>query len=121
MTTTVTALPSEQQVRALAAFVTDRVQESVAVLKRRVPDLATESKSPDAEELLRIPEALTSVTHHFASLFADALDGPAADPTAARATWRSLANIAVTWIDHPQLPADLREALAAARPVAADA
>ncbi|WP_179166520.1 hypothetical protein [Streptomyces sp. CB03238] len=49
------------------------------------------------------------------------LGEPAADPRAARVTWRSLANIAVTWTEHPQLPADLREVLAAARPVAADA
>ncbi|MGW9436744.1 hypothetical protein [Streptomyces sp. NPDC055607] len=121
MTTTVTALPSEQQARALAAFVTDRVQESVAALKRRIPDLAAEPESPDAEEVLRIPQALITITHHFAGLFADALGGPAADPAAARATWRALANVAVPWIDHPQMPTDLRDVLAAARPVPADA
>jgi hypothetical protein len=64
---------------------------------------------------------MITVTHHFAGLFADALEGPAADPAAARATWRALANVAVAWIDHLQLPANLRDILAAARPVAADA
>ncbi|MFC9620024.1 hypothetical protein ACFTXM_08515 [Streptomyces sp. NPDC056930] len=121
MTTTATVLPSEEQVHALAAFVTDRVQESVTALKRRVPDLATEPVSPDAGEVLRIPEALISVTDHFAPLYADALDGPAADPTAAHATWRSLVSIAVTWIDHPQMPVDLREALTTVRHAPADA
>jgi hypothetical protein len=43
---------------------------------------------------------MITLTHHFAYLFADALEGTAADP----ATWRAPANIAVAWIDHLQPP-----------------
>ncbi|MGI5484913.1 hypothetical protein [Streptomyces lavendofoliae] len=58
MTTTVTAAPTIEQVRALAAFATARVRETVDALKRRVPELADGAeKSAGAELFLRVPEA----------------------------------------------------------------
>jgi len=117
MTTSVTALPTAEQVRALAAFATDQVQQTADKLKRRMPELAEEPLAADAELILSVPQTLGKAIDHYARLLLDALDGPAADPEAARSIWRSMLNTCVVWHDHPALRSDLRDALATAKPL----
>lgn len=119
MTVTVTALPTEQQVRALAAFAAERVEEITAVLKQRVPELADEPRTADAELILRVPEALITVVDNFARVLLETLEGPFADREATRRAWRSLLNTCSIWRDHAALPASLRDVLATAEPAAA--
>jgi hypothetical protein len=117
MTTTVTPLPTAEQVSALAEFGTDQVQQTADKLKQRLPELAEEPRSAEAELILSVPETLGKAINHYARLLLDALDGPFADPKAARSIWRSMLNTCVVWRDHPALPADLRDALATAEPL----
>ena len=116
-TTVVTTLPSAEQVRALAAFATDQVQQTTTKLRQRMPELVEEPRSAEAELILSVPETLSKVINHYARLLLDALDGPFADPEAARSIWRSMLNTCVLWRGHPELPADLRDALATAEPL----
>lgn len=118
MTTTVTTtLPSGEQVRALAAFAADQLRQTTDKLRQRLPELAEEPLTADAELILRVPMALGKAIDHYARLLLLALDGPAADPVAARSVWRTMLNTCVVWRDHPELPADLRDALATAKPL----
>ncbi|MGW0828770.1 hypothetical protein [Streptomyces sp. NPDC002845] len=117
MTTTVTTLPTAEQVSALAAFATDQVRQTTIKLKQRMPELADEPRSAEAELILSVAETLRKVINHYARLLLDALDGPFADSEAARSIWRSMLNTCVLWRDHPELPADLRDALATAEPL----
>jgi hypothetical protein len=56
MTTTVTAPPTIEQVCALAAFATARVQETIDALNQRAPELAAGvERSADAAPTLRVP------------------------------------------------------------------
>ncbi|MER6076037.1 hypothetical protein ABT187_46325 [Streptomyces sp. NPDC001817] len=117
MTTTVTALPTAEQVSALAEFAADQVQQTADKLKQRLPELVEEPLSAEAELILSVPETLGKAINHYARLLLDALDGPFADPEAARSIWRSMLNTCVVWRDHPALPADLHDALATAEPL----
>ncbi|MFJ8795821.1 hypothetical protein [Streptomyces sp. NPDC102462] len=62
MTTTVTALPTAEQVSALAKFGTDQVQQTADKLKQRLPELAEEPRTAEAELILGlVPEEWTPV------------------------------------------------------------
>ncbi|MEV6594938.1 hypothetical protein [Streptomyces acidicola] len=76
MTTTVTALPTAEQVSALAAFATDQVQQTADKLRQRMPELAEEPLTAEAELILSVPETLGKAINHYARLLLDALDGP---------------------------------------------
>ncbi|MGW1106388.1 hypothetical protein [Streptomyces sp. NPDC002540] len=103
--------------RALAALATDQVQQTADKLEQRMPELAEEALTAEAELVLSVPATLGKAINHYARLLLDALDGPAADPEAARSIWRSMLNTCIFWDDHPALPADLRDALATAKPL----
>ncbi|MBP0460172.1 hypothetical protein [Streptomyces montanisoli] len=111
MTTTVTALPPDEQVRALAAFAADQLRQTTDKLKQRVPELAEEPLMDDGELILSIPATLGKAIGHYARLLLDALDCPAAGPVAARSIWRTMLNTCVVWRDDPALSADLHDAL----------
>lgn len=116
-TATVTALPTAEQLCALAGFATDQVQQTADKLKQRMPELAEEPLTAEAELILSVPETLGKAINYYARLLVEVLDGPAADPEAARSIWRSMLNTCVVWRDHPELPARLRDALATAEPL----
>ncbi|MGW6215803.1 hypothetical protein [Streptomyces sp. NPDC055109] len=88
MTTTVTALPTAGQVSPLAAFCTVQVQQTADKLRQRLP----EPRTAEAELILSVPETLGKAINHYARLLLDALNGPHADPEAARSIWRSMLN-----------------------------
>jgi hypothetical protein len=106
---TAVPLPTAGQVQALADFLTSRSYEATG----RLLPIGQEQPGPDAEELLRIPQALHSTVTYLRWELHDAL----ADETArayARQLWRTLLSIAGAWRDHPALPDGLRDIVAAA-------
>jgi len=85
-TPTIAVLPTAEQVRVLAAFATDQVQQTISRLKQRIPELAEEPRSAEAELILSVPKTLARVINHYARMLPDTLDGPDACPAAARDT-----------------------------------
>ncbi|MFF4795528.1 hypothetical protein ACFY2M_38775 [Streptomyces sp. NPDC001276] len=93
------------------------MQQTAGKLKQRMPELVEEPPTAEAELILSVPETLGKAINYYARLLLDALDGPSADPVAARSIWRSMLNTCVVWRDHPALPVGLRDALATAEPL----
>ncbi|MGQ5609523.1 hypothetical protein [Streptomyces sp. EKS3.2] len=118
MTTTVIAPPAIEQVCALAAFATARVRETTDALKRRIPELAEGAeKSADAALILRVPEALTLAIGYYEKTLLQQLEWPDGNPGILRQAWDDMLGLCVGWRDHPELPDDLREPLATAKPL----
>ncbi|MFJ4741099.1 hypothetical protein [Streptomyces sp. NPDC088775] len=118
MTKTVTAPPTVEQVRALAAFATARVQETIGALKQRVPELADGVKrSADAKLILRVPEALILAISTYEKTLLRQFEWPDGNPDIVRQAWNDMLGSCADWRDHPELPADLREPLSTAQPL----
>ncbi|MGW0604082.1 hypothetical protein [Streptomyces sp. NPDC002640] len=115
---TTTAPPTIEQVRALAAFATARVQETTDTLKRRVPELADGVEKPaDAALILRVPEALIQAIGYYEKTLLRQLEWPDGNPDILRQGWDDILGLCVGWRDHPELPDDLHEPLATAKPL----